>query len=392
VWPQIWSIAVDAWNRIYTTAEMVVTYLVQLWQDAAPKVLEIFNNIKEWWDENGEHIKQTIYDLWVKIRDDVVPTIQNMWDSVVAKFNTAWGIIQYVMAGIKIVIDNVLAAIIWVWDNWGEEIKTIFSATWDKLISTLSGAWDIMVGIFNFFLDLFQGDWEGAWENFKRILSGAWEIIRSTIEWGATVITAILGKAWDWMGDRLEQAWQWFLEVIKLKLAEIKTWVENKFQEVMNFFTGIPDRLKQIGKDILQGLWNGLKEKWEELKRWFEGITNMIPDLKGPMSKDRQLLVASGEAIMQGFNEGLVAGWTETQDLLDNMTSNLDGAFVGDASNALVGSAYHGPSAAGNTAYVQAGAIQINIDGAKDNVEEEVRRGIEAALAGISANIDGTDN
>src|SRR6185369_12146690 len=82
---------------------------------------------------------------------------------------------------------------------------------------------------------------------------------------------------------------------------KIKDGVTEKVSALISFVSGIPGRimsavgnlgslLYNAGRDILQGLLNGISDMIGKLKSKLGEVTNLIPDWKGPMDTDRKLL------------------------------------------------------------------------------------------------------
>lgn len=109
--------------------------------------------------------------------------------------------------------------------------------------------------------------------------------------------------------------------------------------KMLDFFRGLPgmigsalgnlgDLLKDAGRKILQGLWDGLLDKWRKVKEWVGGIGKWIKDHKGPLTVDAKLLVPAGKSIMDGLGAGLASGWREVASQLDGYTVAIgDGTF-----------------------------------------------------------------
>lgn len=142
--------------------------------------------------------------------------------------------------------------------------------------------------------------------------------IRDVVQKVAGFLTDGFGNAIDW---------------VRTKWNEFTTWFGQKVDSVVSFFTGIPDKLRGIGQDIMQGLHDGLQWGWDHtvgpILKW---ITNQIPSWKGPEEKDRKLLEPAGQAVMQGFGKGLTQGADQLRSMLGDFTNSIgDVGYTGAA-------------------------------------------------------------
>jgi len=174
-----------------------------------------------------------------------------------------------------------------------------------------------------------------AWkrsDKFREIVTGAWEKIKSATARVFEAVKSAIGRAWDFITGIFFNFTGPGL-VIK-HWDKIKTTVSNGVGRVVDFVKGLPGRildalkdagslLLDIGSQIMQGLWDGLKAKWEDVKGWFGGVTDLIPDLKGPASRDRKLLTNAGRLIMGGFQDGLEQGAKGPLGFLDSLTTKV---------------------------------------------------------------------
>lgn len=111
----------------------------------------------------------------------------------------------------------------------------------------------------------------------------------------------LLYKAWEEWGDDIMAA-----------IGGALDWVTEKFNGFMDFITGIPGQLVEIGRNMIQGLIDGINEKWEELKAkvfsMAEALPNWMKDLLGMNSPSRvfhEIGVNIGEGLALGIEESV---------------------------------------------------------------------------------------
>lgn len=258
------------------------------------------------------------------------------------------GSMEALVTGFALVLD-IIIGVVRVLDFLLEAFHSIISFDWGAALD----------GIGNFF----KGIWEGAVEAFEGVqqfimsiperirgwLSGAGSALK---ERGAAFIQGLrdgVVERWNAVMDfirsipervrsALSTAGSWLLDTGRRIMDGLRNGVTNAWNTVMGFFRSIPGLvmgafagaggwLLSAGRRIIDGLISGIQSAIGRIKSVLGGITNLIPDWKGPADVDSKLLVKNGELIMQGLNDGLSTGFQSTQKLLNGMTNDLSTAF-----------------------------------------------------------------
>lgn len=130
----------------------------------------------------------------------------------------------------------------------------------------------------------------------------------------AEYVTSLRGKANDGARAFLEGVARMSSNV-RVKIAELPGIIQGALGNLGNL-------LYSAGASIIEGLISGITSKISSLVSTLSGITNMIPDLKGPAVRDAKLLTPSGELIMEGLMAGI-------QSELPELTAQLQAITVG---------------------------------------------------------------
>lgn len=216
-----------------------------------------------------------IYKNW----DKIVAATKAAWNAVSGAITKAWGKIKSgVMSGVN-------ATIGFVKNNW------------KKIVAILTGPLGIAVGLIVSNWGTIKATFSSGVEKVKSLWTGAWNKVKSTT-------SSAIGK--------------------------VVGWVKGIPGKVTGALSGAEDLLVNAGTAIIEGLWSGLKSKWEDVKDWFGSITDAIPNLKGPAAKDKKLLVKNGRLIMQGFKKGLDGEWSDTRKWLKDVTKWVQKAAFSD--------------------------------------------------------------
>lgn len=117
-------------------------------------------------------------------------------------------------------------------------------------------------------------------------------------------------------------------------VAKFVTGVNQKIGNVLTTIGEIPGKalaaLGQLGKTLwnagsalIQGLIDGVTAKLGDLRDKLTSVTNMIPNWKGPESKDKVLLTPAGEALMEGLIAGIESKKSKLQTVLEKITDEI---------------------------------------------------------------------
>lgn len=149
--------------------------------------------------------------------------------------------------------------------------------------------------------------------------------------WTTTELPKIINGIIDWFAKLPDKIWEW-LKQIPIKLAIMilnlintaKTEIPKFINTFINFIKELPSKMGNIGKNIVEGLWNGIKnaKDWllSKIKDFAKGITNGIKKALGIKSPSRVMRDEVGKYIAQGVGVGF-------EDELDNVYKDMQKAI-----------------------------------------------------------------
>jgi len=173
------------------------------------------------------------------------------------------------------------------WEQWGETIITVFQAAWDQIVNIFTTVVTIITNIFKLFTAVLQGDWDGAWEAIKNIGKAAWDFIENSVK----NLRTALGAIWDGILKYVKQIWENIRTAVTQKAQEVYTNTKSRLEQLWSYIKSIPSMALQWGRDIIQSLWDGIKQKWEDLKQGVADVGQSIKDFFNPWSKSSPSLI-----------------------------------------------------------------------------------------------------
>ena len=163
-------------------------------------------------------------------------------------------------------------------------------------------------------------------------------------------ITEYAGKLWDaiksvfsWIKDNWQLIFQILtgpigiaIKFIRENFDKIKDKASEIVDSIKDFFSELPGKMLEIGKNIVSGLWNGIKSMAGWLKdKVFDFFGNLIPGWAKKMlgiSSPSKVFSMFGEQIVQGLAQGIGAA----ENIAKSATFSLGAATISGFNTPLV--------------------------------------------------------
>lgn len=249
------------------------------------------------------------------------------------------------------------------WDTFTANITGFVNTVLDNgdtIISVIAGiatgfvAWNvasIIQGVVGA-IKAFQAANEGA-----TIAQAALNLVMNANPIGI-VITAVAALAasvialWhtnDDFRNAVISAWEKIKDTISNAVASIKTFftetIPNAARTAVKWFQSIPEQMREVGRNLLTGLWNGISDKVAWLKQQVSGIVDRIKSWftgKNGFDEHSPSKWSNGVAkyVMQGMADGFENGLPSLMGSVDGVTDRIkNGLDFGTASIGYAASA-----------------------------------------------------
>lgn len=216
--------------------------------------------------------------------------VNSIWDAIKKSTSVAFEaikktistIIESVVKFAKTQLDNFEKF----WNENGKQISSMVKTYFEQISATIKMVMGIIKGIFEVVWPLISATVRYAWETIKLVVSTGINLVLGIIQ---TVLKILQG---DWTG-----AWE-----------TIKNTVKNIWSDIGKYLKNID--LKQTGKDIIQGLINGIGSMatavWDKVKSITDGIKDAITGalkIKSPSRVTMDYGVNVGEGLAIGIEK-----------------------------------------------------------------------------------------
>lgn len=283
----------------------------------------------------SEEFRNFFIGMWESIKD----TFASVWESMKTGLENSWNAIVSFLTPIVTTISNIFSPLIEFFSGLWEQIKTIAGAAWELIKAAILGPILLLIDLLTGDFGQFKEDLSMIWNTIKDSVS---TIVKKMIDIIIGYYTALFDTAknifsglreflsgmWESIKTTASNAWQSLKDTASRVWGDMVDGVSNLVGDIFSWFDKIKDiNLLDAGKAIIDGFLNGLKEKYEGVKDFINGIGDWIRENKGPISYDRKLLIPAGNSIMDGLNSGLASGFKDVQDNVSNMANKLDTSF-----------------------------------------------------------------
>lgn len=264
----------------------------------ATKFLELYNtyflpvikNLSDRFVAFKDQYLSPLIDKFLEFGGKVADTITVLWENVLLPFimwfmeKAAPIIAQFIqgavdaffrlLEGVSNVIGDILTALGGLLDfirgvftgDWSlawEGIKTFFSGIWQAMKDIVSTIFKAISSSIETILGAIKTVWERIWNGIKTFVSGLWESIKGKA-----------GEIFNGIRDKLAEIWDSVKKTIEDKWNAIKKWFSETWQKIKNVFK--IDEMLEIGKNIMNKLWEGLKGVWNDIAGWLQGIADFV--------------------------------------------------------------------------------------------------------------------
>lgn len=258
------------------------------------------------WREHGD----TITEKAIEIKDWVVGAFQELWDGAVGIWNgivdaaisfgesvseVFWNIVGWTIEAWTTATDFVYERFGFMFDtasSYLSMIQEIALLYWGYIQGTFENALDFIVGLVTLDFDRMRGAIDNQMSLAQDTIMGIWSSVSG-------FFGEILSTIWGTVTDKFSS----IVSSVSEKMGEAKDTIMNIWGEAQAFFEDI--NLYDIGKDIVQGLINGIMGMASTLKT---NITSFINDnVPGPVKK--LLGIESPSRLFMSFGEDTIAGY-----------------------------------------------------------------------------------
>lgn len=272
------------------------------------------------WADLGPAMSQ-IYDTWIrpvidffKAGIDLLSTAISWWINNITKpaldllgqaFQLVWNtFIKPVIDGFKTGVDLlgqifqiiINGVIVPAWQFMGDMIQSV----WTNIVNPV---WEFMKNLVGVLADVLTGNFDNIKNRFSDMGRNIHDIVMGVIQSAMDFfrgLVEMVGNAWQTFKDIVQTV----VDTVKQKIQEMVDRLSQFPGQVQNLFSQAGQWLVSAGRNIINGLWNGMKSAWSSVKNWLsENLSfSAIGSLVGLRSGG--IVVNAEGGIMRAYIDG----------------------------------------------------------------------------------------
>ena len=274
---------INAWNAICEFVGNIVSTIVSFFTETLPQT---FQNVINWFAQ--------------------LPS--NIWNWLTQAINNIiqWGIQTWQQSNQAMMnfFNNVI--------NWFAQLP---GNIWNWLVETINNI--IKWGV----------------ETWQKSNQAMMDFFNNIINW----FKQLPGNIWTWLVQVINNVVNWVADM----KSKAEQGVSNMINSIINWFKELPGKIVDIGKNIVQGLWNGITGAagwlWDKISGFCGGIVNKIKGFFGIHSPSKLFNQEIGKFLAlglgEGFDDNLGKVYNQMKSAVDFETQKLSANLSTTATN-----------------------------------------------------------
>ena len=286
----------NAWEGIKKAWSATTDFFSGVWSG----IKNAFSNVGSWFSEKFTQAKDLAQKAWSGVKDyfanvrkGIDQAFENIGNWFSEKFTQAKNLAQKAWEGtkehfakVKDGITNAFSSIDkWMYSKFGETWTAVKNAFSNSIVGQYFGqVWNTVKGVFSSVKSVLSGNFSDAWASIKGVFSG----------WGS--------------------------------------FFSNLWSQVKSAFSNSTSGMRDIGKNIIQGLWNGINDMvgWitGKIESFGKNVLKGIKDFFGIKSPSTVMRDQVGRDLARGVGVGIEENADEATAPMDDLVSEMTGVNI----------------------------------------------------------------
>ena len=266
------------------------THILPVLQEAADRFAqfnqETLQPLLEKFLEFAGKVSEAVGELWEKVLQafitwfisNVAPGIAQGLQTAGSVFFEFLGNVSGVIGGVLDTLNGLLDFLIGIftgdWERAWSGIEAFFQGIWETMKALANTILSAIHGNIQTVLSIIQALWQQVWSAVSGFFSAIWNGIKGFAEEIWNGIQAKATEIFEAIRDKLSEIWDSVKSTIEEVWDSIKEWFSETWQAIKDVFK--LDEMVEVGKGIMNKLWDGLKSVWEDIVGWLKGAADFV--------------------------------------------------------------------------------------------------------------------
>lgn len=297
---------------------------------AASAVASAARTVAAWAVTSAQMIAQAV--AWVASNTAKVAVV--VAENVAGALATAaaWVAANAVMTlGIGLIIAAVIAAVVLIVTHW-KQVSEVAKKVFEDVVHAVETAlnwvkshWPLLLAILTGPIGLAVYAIIRYWHDITAGVSAVLDWIRGHWPLLLAIITGPIGMATLYVVNH----WSQITSGARAMVGDLTSFFRSLPGRILSALGDLGSLLYGAGQRVIQGLISGIESAVSGLRSVLSWVTGLIPSWKGPLDKDRKLLLPHGAAIMGGLMQGIASQVPALRSQLAGVTGAIQGTSVG---------------------------------------------------------------
>lgn len=295
----------DAAELVITIAQTIGQVMSDLWTG----IMEVAQAASDFYNQ---HVFP-LFDMLLQTFNDVFAQGSPIWEALSNAVTLAGQVIglaiQWIVERVKIMYEQMAIVI------------DVVRAVWPQIQAVIMSAIQVISDVLAVFIAFFKGDWDGLWKAVQSLASSAWELIKNLFSLAVNALVQIISRCLQavikWATDIYNTVKDWF--------GKIPDAIKSLWKKAEDFLRSI--NLVEIGKNIVSGLWNGIKSMWGNMVNWVSekanGFISSVKGVFGIKSPSRRMRDEVGVHLPTGIAAGIEQSAGAIDEAMDDVKSRI---------------------------------------------------------------------
>ena len=271
-----------------------------------------------------------------------IQTIAPVLSTIVSNIGQTMSVIATavtpVINNIAALIQAVLPVIQSAFQSWGSTIQGVINTVFPFIQTIVTSVMNVVNAIISTVLAAINGDWSGVWEGIQNIVSSVWNGIQSIVSGAINAVSGVISSVLSGISGIFSNVWNGIKGAVSSAWSGITSAVSSGVSSMMNFITSIPSRIMGVfsgagswllsaGRNIIQGLINGITNAIggaiSAVKNAVSGIIDGAKSLLGIASPSKVFDREIGRMIPAGLGRGVSENERAATRPVEDMVNSL---------------------------------------------------------------------